>query len=85
MRPERGRVGLFFLFVGLILLILFAGSGSNRQEGLQIGYFFLSLLSFLLAFLLIRKDWKEPGESARFRTFRRFTRKKAGGKGQEKK
>ncbi len=85
MRPELGRVGLFFLFIGLVLLILFAGSGSNRQEGLQFGYFCFSLFSFLLAFLLIRKDWKEPGESARFRAFRRLARKKAGGKGQEKK
>jgi hypothetical protein len=85
MRPEKGRVGLFFLFIGLILLVLFAGSGSDRQDGLQLGYFFLSLLCFILAFVLIRKDWKNPGETARFRSFRKLTRKKAGGKGPAKK
>jgi hypothetical protein len=81
MHPESGRVGLFFLFIGLILLILFSGSGSVSGENTQVGYFFLSLLSFILAFFLIRKDWKTPGQSARFRAFRKLTQKKPTGKG----
>ncbi len=85
MHPEKNRVGLFFLFIGLILLILFSGSASDDQEGYQVGYFFLALLSFAFAFYLIRKDWKAPGESARFRTYRKLTQKKPGGKGPPKK
>jgi hypothetical protein len=77
MHPESGRVGLFFLFIGLVLVILFAGSGSDSGEGLQMSFFFLSLAAFILAFYFIRRAWKAPGESSRFRTFRSLTRKKS--------
>ncbi len=79
MQIEKGRVGQFFLFVGFILLILF--SGANQAGGIQVEFLCLSLVAFALAFFLIRKDWKTPSPSSRFRIFRRGNQKKGGGKG----
>jgi hypothetical protein len=79
MHIEKGRLGQFFLFIGLILLILFAGS--SQTQGTQVGYFCLSMLVFAVAFFLIFKDWKPPSAGSRFSSLRKITQRK-GGKGQ---
>ncbi len=75
MHVEKGRIGQFFLFVGFVLLILFSGAG--QAGGIQVEFFCLSLAAFALAIFLIWKDWKAPSPSSRFRSFRKFTQKKA--------
>ncbi len=76
MKVQKRRIGEFFLFICLVLMILFFAS--DQGETPMIGLFFASLLSGLLGFYFIRKDWKPPAESARFRMFRKSSQNKQG-------
>ncbi len=79
MSAEFGRVGQFFLFAGLIMLILFFFS--DQGETPMVGLFFAALACTILGALFIRKDWKAPGPSKRFLSFRKFTQGKPKEKG----
>jgi hypothetical protein len=81
MHIEKGRVGEFFLFVGLILLILFAGAG--QAGATQLEFLCLSLITFALAFWLIWKDWKAPAPRSRFGLSRKSSSPKAEQKGKK--
>jgi hypothetical protein len=54
MEPPRhtSRIGTFFLLVGLILLILFLGSGFSKQPAFI--YLLLSLIAIVIGFLFRR-------------------------------
>jgi hypothetical protein len=70
---EKGRFGQFFLFIGLILLVIFF-TVDPSQESL-IGFFFLGLILAGLGVFLIWRDWKRPPPADRFRMLRRMRRK----------
>ena len=65
MKVEKGRIGIFFLFIGLILLALFFTT--YEAQGPQVGFFFIGLLVTGLGIYFIRKDWKPAPPSGRFR------------------
>lgn len=69
MLVERGRVGQFFLFIGVISLVVFFTTGRSGEQGYE--FFFIGLLSCILGIALIWKGRKPPPESRRFRLFRK--------------
>ncbi len=73
MQIRLGRLGQFFLFVGIILLVIFFVSDQNTY--FQPMFFFVGLLLSLLGVYLIWRDWKPVNESSRFRTLRRMRKR----------
>jgi hypothetical protein len=69
MALDRGKVGLYFLIIGIVLLVLFFVTGQENDPNVL--YFFSGFGLSLLGFFLIRKNWKAPPPSTRFRMFRR--------------
>lgn len=70
MNIRKGRVGQFFLFVGIILLVIFFVSDQNTY--FQPGFFFIGLILSFLGVYMIWRDWKPAEKSSRFRTLRRL-------------
>ncbi len=81
MNIEKGRIGQFFLFVGLIMLVIFFATGQNESPSVAI--FFGGLILAGLGVYLIWRDWKPKPPSNRFRILRRKAPKKT--EDQEKK
>lgn len=73
MQIEKGRVGTFFIFIGLVLLAIFFIADTNQNP--QVGFFFAGLIITFLGVYLIWKDWKPRKPSSRFRLIRRLNRK----------
>lgn len=69
MRVEKGRVGQFFLFIGVILLIIFFSIDPEAPP--LVSFFFWGIGLAGLGLYLIRRDWKKPPPSERFRLFRK--------------
>ena len=63
----RYRLGTFFILVGLVLLILFAGSYISND--IKVSYLLLSILALLAGSLLQRN--KPASDSGRFNAIRR--------------
>jgi Na+/phosphate symporter len=70
MHIEKGRVGQFFLFIGLLLLVIFFTTDQAKHP--QYGFFFIGVIVLCLGIYLIWRDLKPPEESQRFRAFRRW-------------
>jgi hypothetical protein len=70
MQVERGRVGQFFLFVGIILLIIFFSIDPDAPP--LFSFFFWGVGLVGLGLYLIRRNWKEPPSSERFRLLRKL-------------
>lgn len=68
-----GRIGLFFLFISLILLILFFVSG--QAEDMQCGYFLAALILGVFGYSLMRRGAQPRQPSDRFRILRRLGKK----------
>lgn len=65
-----GKIGRFFLFVGLILLVVFFAVDQAMHP--SYGYFCIgAVLTFLGGMMMIRGH-KPPAESMRFRSVRRL-------------
>jgi len=80
MRIEKGRLGEFFLFIGLIVLIIFFATDQSQDP--QAWLFFLGLGMLGLGAYFIWKDWKPPAPRQRFKMFRKQEKKKKeGGEG----
>ena len=73
MRVEKGRVGQFFLFIGVILLIIFFSIDPDATP--LVSFFFWGIGLAGLGLYLIRRDWKKPPPSERFRLFRKPPRR----------
>ena len=73
MNIRLGRVGQFFFFIGIILLVVFFATDQNKN--FQPGFFFFGLALSFFGVYLIWRDWKPTGESKRFRTLRRMRKK----------
>jgi len=69
MHMERTRVGQFFLFIGLILLIIFFTTDHSQNKGAE--YLLIGLLSCIFGIALIWRNRKPHQESKRFRIFRK--------------
>ena len=69
MRIEKGRVGQFFLFLGLISLVIFFTASGSENPGYP--YLFIGLLFSVVGIALIWRGRKPPQETRRFRIFRR--------------
>ena len=82
MQIEKGRIGNFFLFVGLFVLIVFFFSDQNENP--QLSLFLIGLVATVLGIYLIRKDWKPPTPSSRFRMFKNANRQNTDKPGEKK-
>jgi hypothetical protein len=69
MHVEKRRIGQFFLFIGLIALVIFFTVDHSVDSGIE--YFFIGLLLTGIGSALIWRDRKPPQDSRRFRMFRR--------------
>jgi hypothetical protein len=70
MHVERGRVGQYFLFVGIFLLVIFFFT-----EPPLVGFFLSGIGLAILGLYMIRRAWKPPPPSGRFRFLRRLRRR----------
>jgi hypothetical protein len=78
---EKGRLGQFFLFIGLLFLAVFFTTDQSQDP--QTWLFFAGVASIGLGIYFIRRDWKPPPPSQRFRMLRK--KKKQEGEGEGKK
>ena len=74
MRIEKGRLGQFFLFIGLLLLVIFFFAGQDETPPAL--FFFSGAFLTGLGSFMIWKDWKPGPPSGRFRLLRGKSRKK---------
>jgi protein-S-isoprenylcysteine O-methyltransferase Ste14 len=70
----KGRVGTFFLVIGLIMLVVFFVTDQSQNP--EIFLFLGGLLVSFIGVLLIWKDWKPREPANRFRLMRRMRKKK---------
>lgn len=75
MQIEKGRLGQFFLVIGLILLAIFFTTDQSSSPACGL-FFFGAVLAFLGGYLIWR-DLKPPPETQRFRTLRKMRQKQA--------
>ncbi|RPI87030.1 MAG: hypothetical protein EHM41_06440 [Chloroflexi bacterium] len=68
MRIEKGRLGQFFLFIGLLLLVIFFLAGKDETPPAR--FFFAGAFLTGLGTFMIWKDWKPGPPSGRFRLLR---------------
>jgi Na+/melibiose symporter-like transporter len=73
MEVKKGRLGQFFLYIGLILLVVFFTT--DRSEVSQIGFFFIGIFFAVMGVIIIWKDWKRP-PSARFRLVKKLRKRR---------
>ena len=75
------RIGTFFIFLGLILLILFLGSGFSKQPSFP--FLLLGLVALIIGYLF-RRNAPRPS-SGRFSTVRRTLQRRRERKEEKKK
>jgi hypothetical protein len=75
MKIEKGRIGLFFILVGLVLWVIFFTTDQAKYP--SPGYFFIGVAALFLGGYLWWRDWKAPPEAGRFRSLRRMRQKRA--------
>jgi hypothetical protein len=73
MHVERGKVGQYFLFLGVLLLVIFFSTDPAAPP--LIGFFVWGAVLALFGLYLIRRNWKTPQPSSRFRLLRRLRRR----------
>ena len=75
MEIERSRLGVFFILVGLVLLVIFFTTDQSKTPGY--GFFFAGIAALYLGGALFWRSRKPPAEEPRFRTLRRIRQKHA--------
>ena len=83
MKIEPGRVGSFFVFVGLVLWVIFFTTDQAKNP--SYGYFFVGAVALFLGGYLWWRDRKPAAEAGRFRSIRRMRQKSAERKERKKK
>ena len=82
MQMDRGRLGQFFLIIGLISLVIFITT--NQVDNPAYGYFVVGLALSLLGGFLMVKNRKPPPPTARFQAYRKMRQKQAERKAKKK-
>lgn len=82
MQMQKGRVGQFFLIIGLISLVIFITT--NQVDNPTYGYFVAGLALSLLGGFMIFQDRKPPAPTARFHSYRKMRQKQAERKAKKK-
>jgi hypothetical protein len=70
MQSGKSKLGRFFLFIGLILLVVFFAMDQAKHP--SYGYFCVGIVVVILGGVLMVKGHQPPAESMRFRTLRRW-------------
>ena len=70
MQVGKSKIGRFFFFIGLILLVVFFAMDQAKHPAY--GYFCVGVVIVLLGGILMLRGQQPPDESMRFRTFRRW-------------
>jgi hypothetical protein len=70
MQSGKSKLGRFFLFIGLILLVVFFAMEQAKHP--SFGYFCVGVVVVILGGVLMAKGHQPPAESMRFRTLRRW-------------
>jgi membrane-bound ClpP family serine protease len=70
MQSGKSKLGRFFLFIGLILLVVFFAMDQAKHP--SFGYFCVGVVVVILGGVLMAKGHQPPAESMRFRTLRRW-------------
>jgi K+ transporter len=73
MQVSKSKIGAFFLYIGLILVVVFFAT--DPTEVSSYGAFFGGVACVWLGLFLIWRDLKTPGESQRFRRWRAWREK----------
>ena len=67
------RIGIFFLFIGLISLAIYFASDFGNSPAFLL--FFAALGMIFLGIALMRKGYTQPPPSERFKSWRKFRNK----------
>jgi len=70
MRSGKSKIGRFFLFIGLSLLVIFFAMDHAKHP--SYGYFCIGIILAVLGGFFVITGHKPPEESMRFRTLRRW-------------
>ncbi|MBN2148981.1 MAG: hypothetical protein JW726_16470 [Anaerolineales bacterium] len=75
MSIDKGRIGVFFLMIGLVLLVIFFTTDQAQHPAY--GFFFIGAALTFLGGYLIWRNRKPPAPTERFRTLRKMRQKQA--------
>jgi hypothetical protein len=70
MQTGKSKIGRFFFFIGLILLVVFFAMDQAKHP--SYGYFCVGIIVVILGGVLMMRGHQPPAESMRFRTLRRW-------------
>ena len=70
MQVGKSKIGRFFFFIGVILLVVFFAMDQAKNP--SYGYFCVGIIIVILGVVLMRRGYQPPAESMRFRTLRRW-------------
>jgi hypothetical protein len=70
MQIGKSKVGRFFFFIGVILLVVFFAVDQAKHP--SYGYFCVGIIAVILGGILMMRGHQPPAESARFRTLRKW-------------
>ena len=83
MQVGKSKIGRFFFFIGLILLVVFFAMDQAKHPAY--GYFCVGVVIVILGAILMLRGQPPPPESMRFRTLRRWREQQKKRKAERKK
>jgi len=83
MQVSKSKLGRFFIFIGLILLVVFFAVDQAQHPAY--GYFCGGAVGVVLGAMLMLRGRESPPESMRFRTLRRWREQQKQRKAERKK
>jgi hypothetical protein len=83
MQVGKSKIGRFFFFIGLILLVVFFAMDQAKHPAY--GFFCVGVIVVLLGGILMLRGQQPPVESMRFRTLRKWREQQRERKAERKK
>jgi len=83
MQVEKSKVGAYFFFIGLILLVIFFATDQAKHPAY--GYFFAGFGAVFLGGYMMWTGRKPPPPSERFRSYRKWQEEQKEKKAEKKK